>query len=140
MKSSEFEMFLLSRIASLREITSGQVIAIDVIPNVEAIMFGDGPDRNNVERILASEGSGVSVSLAGNIPNSEVQQRLQQFDVITLLSDYEGRPIALLEGVVCGFVPVCLKHEKKWYLGAGSVFAKNSHVGWESSSSLVLTY
>ena len=92
----------------ISETTRALIQVCREIPNVEAVIFGDGPDRNNVERILASEGSGVPVGLAGNIPNSEIQQRLQQFDVITLLSDYEGLPIALLEGMACGCVPVCL--------------------------------
>lgn len=92
----------------ISETTRALIQVCREIPNVDAVLFGDGPDRNNVERILASEGSGVSVSLAGNIANSEIQQRLQQFDVITLLSDYEGLPIALLEGMACGCVPVCV--------------------------------
>ncbi len=92
----------------ISETTRALIQVCREVPNVEAMIFGDGPDRNNVERILASEGSDVSVRLAGNIPNSEIQQRLQQFDVITLLSDYEGLPIALLEGMACGCVPVCL--------------------------------
>jgi colanic acid/amylovoran biosynthesis glycosyltransferase len=78
------------------------------IPNVEAVIFGDGPDRSNVDQILASEGVGVAVRLGGSLPNSAVQQELLLCDAIVLLSDYEGLPIALLEGMACGCVPVCM--------------------------------
>ena len=78
------------------------------VPHAEAVLFGDGPDRGNVEKMLASEGLGVAVRLGGNVPNSEIQRQLLQCDVIVLLSDYEGLPIALLEAMACGCVPVCL--------------------------------
>jgi colanic acid/amylovoran biosynthesis glycosyltransferase len=78
------------------------------IPNAEAVIFGDGPDRSNVDQILASEGVEVAVRLGGSLPNSAVQQELLKCDAIVLLSDYEGLPIALLEGMACGCVPVCM--------------------------------
>ena len=79
------------------------------IPGAEAVIYGDGPDRPAVERILAEEGLGVAVTLGGNVPNAEIQAQLLQCDAIALLSDYEGLPIALLEAMACGCVPVCLQ-------------------------------
>ncbi len=93
----------------ISDTTRALIRACQQIPGSEAVIFGDGPDRSNVERILESEGSGVAVRLAGNVPNSEIQQQLLQFDVITLLSDYEGLPVALLEAMACGCVPVCMQ-------------------------------
>lgn len=79
------------------------------LPNAEAVIYGDGPDRSNVEAILANEGQGVAVQLAGPVPNDQIQSKLLQTDVLALLSDYEGLPIALLEAMACGCVPVCLE-------------------------------
>ncbi len=79
------------------------------IPNAEAVIYGDGPDRGNVEAILAEDGQGVAIRLAGAVPNEQIQSELLQCDVLALLSDYEGLPIALLEAMACGCVPVCLQ-------------------------------
>ncbi len=79
------------------------------VPGIEAVLYGDGPDRPSVERILATEGSGLPVHLAGRVDSSLIQERLVDCDVIVLLSDYEGLPIALMEGMACGCVPVCMR-------------------------------
>jgi colanic acid/amylovoran biosynthesis glycosyltransferase len=79
------------------------------VPGTEAEIYGDGPDRAAVEGILASEGLGLPVHLAGRVESSHIQDRLLDCDVIVLLSDYEGLPIALMEGMACGCVPVCLR-------------------------------
>jgi colanic acid/amylovoran biosynthesis glycosyltransferase len=76
---------------------------------IEAVIYGDGPDRQNVVNILASEDWPERVTLAGLVPSHQIQQRLiEECDTIVLLSDYEGLPIALLEAMACGVVPVCL--------------------------------
>lgn len=84
----------------------------DAVRNVEgtsAVIYGDGPDRSGVERILATEGAGLDVRLGGLVASDEIQRRLMSCDVIVLLSDYEGLPIALMEAMACGCVPVCLR-------------------------------
>ena len=93
----------------ISDVTRSLILACQTIPDTEAVIFGDGPDKGNVERILATEGHGVNVSLGGNVPNDQIQRVLMGFDVITLLSDYEGLPISLLEAMACGCVPVCLE-------------------------------
>jgi colanic acid/amylovoran biosynthesis glycosyltransferase len=79
------------------------------LPGVEASIFGDGPERGAVESILTSDGSGLPMNLEGPIDSAKIQERLLECDVIVLLSDYEGLPIALMEGMACGCVPVCLR-------------------------------
>jgi glycosyltransferase involved in cell wall biosynthesis len=90
------------------ELTRALLRVCRAIPQAEAVLYGDGPDKAKVEQILASEGVEVAVRLGGSLPNSAVQQELLQCDAIVLLSDYEGLPIALLEGMACGCVPVCM--------------------------------
>jgi glycosyltransferase involved in cell wall biosynthesis len=79
------------------------------VPDTEAVLYGDGPDRSNVEHILTTEGKGLPVRLAGRVDSDEMQSRLLDCDVLVLLSDYEGLPIAVLEAMACGVVPVCLR-------------------------------
>ncbi len=92
----------------ISEVTKAFCKMVQEVPNTEAIIYGEGPDRNNVENILCSEGKGLPVYLGGNIPALEMQQKLLDAHVIVLLSDYEGLPIAILEAMACGVVPVCL--------------------------------
>jgi colanic acid/amylovoran biosynthesis glycosyltransferase len=79
------------------------------IPGTEAVLYGDGPDRGQVEAVLAMEGKGLPVILAGRVANEQIQSELLQCDVLVLLSDYEGLPIAVLEAMACGVVPVVMR-------------------------------
>lgn len=77
------------------------------VPGIEAVIYGDGPERKEVETILADQGEGHPVCMGGSIPSNEVQEHMRQCHVIVLLSDYEGLPIALMEAMACGCVPIC---------------------------------
>jgi glycosyltransferase involved in cell wall biosynthesis len=79
------------------------------VPGTEAIIYGNGPDRERVKRSLANEDVGTGVRLGGQIDNADIQKVMLDADVVVLLSDYEGLPIALLEAMACGLVPVCLR-------------------------------
>lgn len=78
------------------------------VPGVEGVLYGDGPARPEVERILAEEGAGLPVRLAGRVDSGHMQEELLQGHVIVLLSEYEGLPMGLMEGMACGLAPVCL--------------------------------
>ena len=78
------------------------------IKGVEAIIYGDGPDKINVENILNKQQIKTPVSLGGNIPPKQMTDKLLKAHVIVLLSDFEGLPISILEAMACGVVPVCL--------------------------------
>ncbi len=81
--------------------------AAEELPGVECVIFGDGPEREEVGRILRARNPDGSVRLGGLVDSSRIQEVLMEFHVIVLLSDYEGLPIALMEGMACGCVPVC---------------------------------
>jgi len=92
----------------ITEVATAFCKMVSQLSNVEAIFYGDGPDRSNVEKILASHGNTVPVTMAGSVPVDKIQEALLQAHVIVLLSDFEGLPIAILEAMACGVVPVCL--------------------------------
>lgn len=83
--------------------------AVRELPGTEAVLYGDGPDRSAVERILLAEGAALPVSLGGLVPAASIQEKFLDADVVVLLSDYEGLPIALMEAMACGCIPVCLR-------------------------------
>jgi colanic acid/amylovoran biosynthesis glycosyltransferase len=93
----------------ISEVTHAFLRITQNVPGTTAAIYGDGPDRLNVESILNQVGQHLPVKLIGRVPAAEIQSHLLQTDVIALLSDYEGLPIAILEAMACGVVPVCLK-------------------------------
>lgn len=91
------------------EMTRLFIRAARVLPGVEAMLYGDGPSRPALEKLLRDEGQGLPIALAGNVDNSQIQARLLEQHVLVLLSDTEGLPISLLEAMACGVVPICLR-------------------------------
>lgn len=76
------------------------------IPGTEAVIYGNGPALAEVRQILKEE-KGAQVRYGGLLQVNEVQDRLLENHVFVLLSDYEGIPVALMEAMACGLVPVC---------------------------------
>lgn len=94
----------------ISEVVHALALAVREIPGTSAIIYGDGPERTTVERLISNERrNGLNITLAGNIDSEQMQDRMLEADIIVLLSDYEGLPIALLEAMACGCVPVCLR-------------------------------
>ena len=79
------------------------------LPGTEAIIYGNGPDRDRVRRSLEEANVGERVRLGGQIDNADIQRVMLDAGVLVLLSDYEGLPIAMLEAMACGLIPVCLR-------------------------------
>ena len=92
----------------ISEVTRSFCEITQKIKGVEAIIYGDGPDKINVENILNVQQKTTAVSLGGNIPPKQMTDKLLKAHVIVLLSDFEGLPISILEAMACGVVPVCL--------------------------------
>jgi colanic acid/amylovoran biosynthesis glycosyltransferase len=92
----------------ISEVTRSFCEMTQKINGVEAIIYGDGPDKINVENILNEQQINTTVSLGGNIHPKQMTDKLLKAHVIVLLSDYEGLPISILEAMACGVVPVCL--------------------------------
>ena len=107
-----FRVIYVGRLAEqqkrISEVTRSFCEMTQKISGVEAIIYGDGPDKINVENILNQQQIKTPVSLGGNIPPDQMIDKLLKAHVIVLLSDYEGLPISILEAMACGVVPVCL--------------------------------
>jgi len=77
------------------------------IPGVRAEVFGDGSAAKTVAEIIHRENAEQRVILHGRVDPGEIQKRMLDAHVIVLLSDYEGLPVAVMEAMACGLVPVC---------------------------------
>ena len=69
-------------------------------------IVGDGPDRDALVRAINSAGVSQHVSFQGWLDGDPLRRRLREADVFVLLSDAEGLPIAMLEAMGHGAVPV----------------------------------
>ena len=118
-KSSEPERPLA--IGYVGRIVQEQKRVLDFVPLVRELtnlnvpfqleIIGDGPDRNELERQLKATGVGKDVNFTGWLSPEKVKTKLAALDVFLLLSDYEGLPVALLEAMAHGVVPVVTRIE-----------------------------
>ena len=88
-------------------LTRALVRVVSEVEGVEATLYGDGAARKDVERIIADSRTS-KVRCSGNLATAEIQQVLLKTHVVIMLSDYEGTPMAIMEAMACGCVPVCL--------------------------------
>ena len=86
------------------------VEASSLNPNLEFSIYGDGTEFDQVQSILGRR-QGHNVHFYGAVKPSEILDVMANHHVITLMSDYEGMPVALMEGMASGIVPVCLQEE-----------------------------
>jgi colanic acid/amylovoran biosynthesis glycosyltransferase len=80
--------------------------AAQQVPGTEYSIFGDGPEQRAVADKLA-QSKVARVILHGPVHPDVMLQQMQQHDAFVLMSDYEGLPIALVEAMACGLVPIC---------------------------------
>ena len=73
-------------------------------PNIKFIMVGDGPDDEMLRQKIAGFNLKDVIQLTGML--SDTYQAYKQIDIFLLTSDFEGLPLALLEAMSCGCVPV----------------------------------
>lgn len=75
---------------------------------LEFSIYGDGPAVDNVLSIITQYKVQDRVKYHPSVEPDKVQEIMATHQVFTLMSDYEGLPVALLEAMSCGLVPVCL--------------------------------
>ena len=92
----------------ISEVTKAFCRVAKEIQGTECVLYGSGKDLKKVLSILQSEGKGLPVRYGGSLETGKVQQHMLQNHIFVLLSEYEGLPIALMEAMACGLVPVCL--------------------------------
>lgn len=76
----------------------------DKNPAIQFIMVGDGPDDGMLREKIASHGMAGIIELPGKLNDTFAAYR--RMDIFLLTSDFEGLPLALLEAMSCGCVPV----------------------------------
>jgi glycosyltransferase involved in cell wall biosynthesis len=73
--------------------------------DIDAVLVGDGPERERLERLAGELGVSDSVTFMGRRANDEMPTLLADADVAVLPSLMEATSVAALEAMSCG-VPV----------------------------------
>lgn len=82
-------------------------LATEEYSDVECNFLGDGPDKMTlIDRI--NDFGEERIRYVGSVDSIDIQSELVKHDVLVLLSDYEGLPLAMLEAMACGMVVICL--------------------------------
>lgn len=69
-------------------------------------IIGDGPDLDNLRRLVDKASVSEMVTFHGSLPHEMAMQILQSNDVFIMPSHFEGQPITLFEAMARGIVPV----------------------------------
>ena len=85
--------------------------ASKVNDNINFSIYGDGDKEQSVKELIKDEKASKNVMLFKALPPSQIINKIQEHHVFTLMSDYEGMSIALMEAMACGVVPICLNEE-----------------------------
>jgi glycosyltransferase involved in cell wall biosynthesis len=73
----------------------------------ELVVVGDGPERINLERLVASLALDRSVSFKGWLENDRVQSELEGCDALVIPSEFEGYGVAAREALAQGRPVLC---------------------------------
>ena len=78
--------------------------------NIEISIVGDGPEKSACEQMVQESGFSDRFSFTGRLTGSAYKLELLQHHIIVLLSDFEGTPGALLDGMSCGLIPIAKRY------------------------------
>jgi glycosyltransferase involved in cell wall biosynthesis len=73
-----------------------------MVPGARYVLVGDGDDRGRVEHLIASLDLGRFVTMAGIVPDHELNDYYNLCDVFAMPSKGEGFGIVYLEALACG--------------------------------------
>jgi glycosyltransferase involved in cell wall biosynthesis len=104
------------RIGYVGRIVRIQKRIFDIIPIAQILasrgiafqidVVGDGPDRPQLETEVLARGLSAYFRFKGWLTGSKLQAAYRELDAYLLMSEYEGLPVALLEAMGNGLVPV----------------------------------
>lgn len=72
------------------------------VPNVKFLIVGDGPERDNILKIISDKGIENFVVMAGGVTNDKMPSIYALADIVVLPSLKEATSIAGLEAMACG--------------------------------------
>lgn len=80
--------------------------ACQLHPAIRVVLIGDGPELKKCKRHVFKKGLGDRITFMGRISPHKVINLLKDIHACILMSDFEGLPVAILEAMSVGVVPV----------------------------------
>jgi glycosyltransferase involved in cell wall biosynthesis len=91
-------------------IVRGVALARRHLPNLRAVLIGDGPDATAVRRSVASEDLARAISLPGFVADGRLREVLGDALCLALLSRREGYGLVVAEAAAVGVPSIVLDH------------------------------
>ncbi len=96
---------------NIQLVVESLALAVREVPDCTATMIGSGPEWERVSGLVQEWGLDDRLKLTGLCNQDAVYRHLRMSDCFVLLSNYEGLPIALLEAMAFGVVPIVTQME-----------------------------
>lgn len=105
--TDKFTVGLVARFRPQKRVDRWAEVAAEVIKKTDKIQFlmvGDGPSDELLRQRIKELNIEGRIQLPGN--QSDTVAAYKQIDIFLLTSDFEGLPLAIMEAMSCGCVPV----------------------------------
>ncbi len=96
--------------------------------NIKGVIVGDGPERENMIKVIKKKGLTDQIILVGNKPHKNIGNYYQIFDLFFLPSKTEGLGIVLLEAMMFNVIPIA------YNTGGIAEIVKNGETGFITSN------
>jgi colanic acid/amylovoran biosynthesis glycosyltransferase len=90
----------------ISQVLEAMMIACQMNDSIECIILGEDSAGYAIETLTSSRGLGERIKFLGRQSSDGVHKQLRDCQAVLLMSDYEGLPLALLEAMATGVVPV----------------------------------
>ena len=97
---------LVEKQKCIRQVMRTIISACRLSTQIEADVIGDGSEREACQQLVLQAGFADRIRFLGRVPPEQVPPLLARSQAILMMSDFEGLPVALLEAMACGVVPV----------------------------------
>lgn len=83
------------------------ISASQAIDNITTHIYGQGSEFTKLQEMIQTLEASPYIFLEGNVDSDTLQFCMLEGHIFVLMSEYEGLPIALMEAMACGLVPIC---------------------------------
>lgn len=93
----------------IRDVLQAFIWVLSQRTDVEFTFIGDGKEKKYLENEVSKHHLFEKIRFTGRLTGEQYQKELAKHHLIVLMSDYEGIPGSLMDGMACGLVPVSLR-------------------------------